>query len=114
MEENEELKRIIKLVQTSLHDQVNALKNDVNRALGDSETALEISATLEKSLESFKSGEIQLKELVETNSKVIQLLQSEIQDSYLDIKKIRMITGIDNFCFSLSSEAFIYITVSST
>ena len=101
MEGNEEIKEMIKLVQTSLHDQISALKSDVNRAVGDSETVLEISATLEKSMQLFVSGKVQLDKLVETNSKMIQLLQSEIQDTQLDLKRVRMIAGTNNYCFNL-------------
>lgn len=48
--EEEEIKRLVNQVQTSLYDQVNALKSEVQKAKGDVDATLEISATIEKTI----------------------------------------------------------------
>ena len=60
MSEEKDLKKIIDQVQSALHDQLNALKEDVNTSREDSLASLEISAEVEKQV----SGKIDEKELV--------------------------------------------------
>lgn len=102
MSTEEEIKKMLNLIQISLHDQVNALKSDTQRAVGDSETALEISATLEKTINELTSEKLQTRKLVESQGHVLQLIHREITENNLRIKKIKILTGMSHLCWHLS------------
>jgi molybdopterin converting factor small subunit len=107
MSDEEEIKRMINLVQTSLHDQVSALKSDVQRAVGDSEAALEIGATLEKTINELKSEKIQQSELVNGLRDTLEILKDKIKSDSLQFRRLQTLAGMSHLCWHLSMRMLI-------
>ena len=101
MTDNEGMERILKSMQTSLHDQINALKSDVQRAVGDADTAVEISATLEKNLHELESGKYQMDEALEKQTKALDAIVKIIEMTTFAIKQTRILTGMNQVCLRL-------------
>jgi hypothetical protein len=99
--DNEEMQKMIKSIQTSLHDQVSALKSDVQKAVGDADTALEISATLEKTIHELESGKYEIDKLIQGQTNVLKLMSEGMQEIRFATRKVRVLTGMNHICLSL-------------
>jgi len=69
MANDEDMQRILRNMQTSMYDQMNALKSDVQKAVGDADAAVEISANLEKNVNALESMQEKIKNLAFDSTK---------------------------------------------
>ena len=110
---DEEIARIIKSMQTSVHDQISALKADVQKATGDSQAALEICAELERSVNISASDKQRIQQLSDIVRKIIDISSKEATDNDLNFRRLRILSGINHLCWHLSVMAFIKLRVCS-
>ena len=112
MSYEEDIKKMIAHMQTSLHDQVSALKEDVSKAIGDSGAALELSAELEKSINSLSSEKGQLEKQIQMQGHISRGLLQQIEAIQIESKKARVIAVIDGICFDCSIQLSLYFSAS--
>jgi hypothetical protein len=101
MMENEEIQKMIRSIQTSLHDQIGALKSDFHKTEGDVDTALEISATLEKTIHELESGKYKIDELLKNQASVLEYMKKVLKYHSFEIIKAEMLTSINYTCSRL-------------
>jgi hypothetical protein len=102
MLDEEEIKKIISSMQTSLHDQISALKADVQKAVGDSDAALEISATLEKTINKLTSEKIQTGELAKDLVGTLKIIEAKEKRDFLNFRRLQMLAGMSQLSWNLS------------
>ncbi|MCD6452937.1 MAG: hypothetical protein J7K77_01445 [Dehalococcoidales bacterium] len=95
MLDKDEIKKMLKLFQSSHIDQISALKED-------SETVLELSATLEKSIHRLESEKDQIDETILKYAEMLLRALDEIKTSRLEEIRVRSLTEINRRCWSLS------------
>jgi len=105
--------RIMKAIQTSVHDQINALKADVQKVTEDSQTALEICAELERSVNVSVSDKQRIQRLSDAVRNIIDLSVREATDNALNFNRLRILSGFNYLCWHLSIFAFIKLRLCS-
>jgi cob(I)alamin adenosyltransferase len=99
--ENEDMQKMMRSIQTSLHDQISALKSDFHKTEGDVDTALEISATLEKTIHELESGKYETDELLKSQTSVLEYMQERLKTQAFEIIKAEILTYINHACSRL-------------
>jgi len=108
-----EIARILKGMQTSIHDQISALKADALKATEDSQAALEICAELEQSVSIEASDKQRIQQLSDTVRNIIDISIKEAKDYDLNFKRLRMLSGMNHLYWYLSVLALIKLRVCS-
>jgi hypothetical protein len=111
MVENEEIIKKLNLMSTHIHDQIEAVKDDVKNNTKEVETILEISATLEKALHEFKPDEYLTKDFVREFSEIVEIFIRRIQDIFSGLIITQMHTFINYNCLRLYTLAFLRASV---
>ena len=108
-----EITKIIKSMQTSVFDQISALKTDVQTATKDSQAALEICAELERSVNVNASDKQRIQQLSDVVHKIVDISVEEATDNELNFKRLRFLSGVHHVCWHLSVLALMKLRICS-
>jgi len=110
---DEEIVRIMRTMQASVHDQIGALKADVQKVTNDSQAALEICAELERSVNVNASDKQRVEQLSDVVHRIVDISIREAVDNDLNFKRLKILSGMNHLCWHLSVLAFIRLRVCS-
>ena len=110
---DEEIAKIIKGIQTSMHDQINALKIDAQKAREDSQAALDICAELEQSANVTASDKQRIQQLSDIVHQIIDISIKEATDYDLNFNQLRMLSGMNHLYLHLSVLTLIKLRICS-
>ena len=100
---DKEIERFLKIMQTSVHDQISALKEDVKKVADDSQAALEICAELERSVNINPSDKQLVKRLSDIVNNILKYSAKDAADNELEFSRLRMLFGINHLFSRLST-----------
>lgn len=106
MENNEfgvqlDVARFVKDLQTSVLDQISALKDDTERAVTDAGAALELSAALEYRAQDVLQTPERVERSMESLLDALEGLKEESRKVALEVARTRMMAGINQVCSRL-------------
>ncbi len=101
MLDDEQIKQKLKMMSTHLHEQISALKVDVQRAIGESSTAVDISATLEKVVHELESKKDVTDQSFEAIDEFFKLVLPKMNKVVLDVRKNSLSIAMNHLCIRL-------------
>ncbi len=83
---------IIRNIQASVHDQINAMKSDLQDISSDLTTVVDIASELEQNINSISSDILQLQPLSEVVKKIISISVKGAEQNELNFSKLRILS----------------------
>jgi len=108
---DQEIERVIRAMQTSVHDQLGALKADVQKVTSDSEAVLEICAELERSVNVDGPDKQRIQHLYDTVHSIVDISIREARANDLNFRRLGMLSGMNHLCWHLSVLTFMKMRV---
>jgi hypothetical protein len=109
-----EIEKVLRIIQTSMHDQISGLKVDTQKAMKDAQAALEICAELEQNVNANTSDKERIKTLSDIVTKIAKTSKEEAENNSFYFSQIRMLSGINYIYCRLSMQILVFFKFCST
>ncbi|MGD0795672.1 MAG: hypothetical protein ABR958_08860 [Dehalococcoidales bacterium] len=96
---DKDIEKLFKNLQISVHDQIGALKADVQKSSADTQAALDICSELEKSVNLDISDKKRIQRLSDIVNQIVEISIEEAKENDLNFKRLRIISAI-NYAYS--------------